>query len=1424
MKSPHSYFPRWALLLLLGAAVAILLLERHSSNRDASKLTPTVGSSAAENYSAPLSQGPSDSQADIGSAGTLSRNAGSASTGKTIDRAAASDAASVTPDSEKDVVTKERAEASPQIDESDEQVAANESDQQREAEEEENERKQDQPDEAMKWRMGSLVDETGKIPVGAEVRAWEHTRQMPIDPSAWPAGSLSLTDTVAGINPSGWQWLGPGNIGGRVRAIVIHPADPQTIWLGSVSGGIWKTSNGGTSWAPLADFMANLAVSSLAIDPTNPNVLYAGTGEGYFNGDSIRGAGIFKTTDGGATWNQLASTATAEWFYVDRLAISPVNSQIILAATRTGIWRSTDGGTSWTRRLTTSFMFDVNFHPTDGNLAIASGDNGAIRYSTDGGLTWNPATGISGSRIEVAYARSNPSIVYASVESGTGQVYKSTDGGQTYSLINGTSAHLQSQGWYDNALWVDPTNPNNVVIGGITLFRSTNGGGNFSQIGSVHADQHIIIEDPGFDGVSNKTVYFGNDGGIFRTTDITAGFVTTQELNNNLGITQFYGGAGNVSSGRIIGGTQDNGTLRYTGNTETWNFMAGGDGGWCAADQTNSNYFYGEFQWLQLHRSSNGGTSIQPIYEGITDAVPNGSTNFIAPFVLDPNSPTTLLAGGATLWRTTNARGFVPVGWTGIKSSIGSNISAIAIANGNSDLVWVGHNNGNIYVTTNGTAASPTWTQVDINTPGVPDRRNTRLTIDPTNSQRVYATFGGYSPNNVWRTDNAGASWTNVTGNLPAAPVRSLVVWQANPDFIYVGTEVGIFASANGGQSWSPSNDGPTNCSVDELFWMGNTLVAATHGRGMYSINISTGQPPNVNITNPSNGASFSSGANINIDASANDPDGSIAKVDFFAGSSLIGTATTIPYSITWIGAPGGPHVLTARATDNSGDTTVSGPINITVAGGAGNNDNFANAQPLSGQTSAVTGSNIGATEEPGEPNHHGNPGGASVWYTWQAPTAGTVAITTAGSTYDTLLAVYTGTSVNALSFVASNDDEPGLLTSRVDFAPVAGQIYRIAVDGYNSGSGADTGNFVLTLAHGSVTPSLQFSFGAYSVSESGGAVTINVFRSGPTTAAATADYKTTDTAGLNNCSVFNGVASARCDYTSAVGTLRFAASETIKTITIPIVNDSYAEGNESFTFTLSNAVGSGLGAPNTTTITINDDETSNGPNPVDGTPFFVRQQYLDFLNREPDPAGYAAWQSVINTCPAGDTTCDRIHVSSAFFRSPEFQDRGYFVYRFYPVSFGRKPEYVEFVPDLAKVSGFLSDAELEAAKAAFIAEFMSRPAFVAKFNGLNDTQYVDTLLATAGVTSANRDFWIAALGNGTRTRATVLRDIVESPEVNTRYFNQAFVVMQYFGYLRRDPDALYLDWIAVLDSSGDYRGMVNGFMNSLEYRFRFGP
>jgi hypothetical protein len=227
--------------------------------------------------------------------------------------------------------------------------------------------------------------------------------------------------------------------------------------------------------------------------------------------------------------------------------------------------------------------------------------------------------------------------------------------------------------------------------------------------------------------------------------------------------------------------------------------------------------------------------------------------------------------------------------------------------------------------------------------------------------------------------------------------------------------------------------------------------------------------------------------------------------------------------------------------------------------------------------------------------------------------------------------------------------------------------------------------------------------------------------------------------------------------------------------------------------------------------------------NPLDTTEYFVRQQYLDFLGREPEEAGLNGWVNTINNCASVDTRCDRVHVSEAFFRSLEFQERGYFLYRFYSTALGRKPDYAEFAPDLARVSGFLTSDQLEAAKAAFVNSFTVRPAFMARYDSLNNAEYVDALIRTAGVNLSDRQSMIDALNAGSRTRASVLRQIAESGEVYSRYYNQAFVVMEYFGYLQRDPDALYLNWIVTLDANpADSRRMVEGFVNAPEYRARF--
>jgi hypothetical protein len=356
--------------------------------------------------------------------------------------------------------------------------------------------------------------------------------------------------------------------------------------------------------------------------------------------------------------------------------------------------------------------------------------------------------------------------------------------------------------------------------------------------------------------------------------------------------------------------------------------------------------------------------------------------------------------------------------------------------------------------------------------------------------------------------------------------------------------------------------------------------------------------------------------------------------------------------------------------------------------------------------------------------------------------------------------------------------------------------------------------------------PALTLGNTFYIINESAGQLAVIVNRTGDPSPAVTVNYETDDNAGLTSCNTFNGVASARCDYAITLGILRFAAGETSKTIYVPLVDDSYAEGSETFTIRLSNPSGASLGSATSASVSIADNEATSGKNPIVDVPFFVRQHYIDFLGREPEPQGFAAWQEILNKCVVGDTSCDRIAVSSGFFRSPEFQDRGYFIYRFYATSLGRTPRYSEFIPDMAKVSGFLDTQQLEANKVAFINEFMARAEFSNRYGTATDpTTYVDGLLYTAGLQNhPSRNTWINGLTSGTISRAGVLRGVVESAEAYNKFYNEGFVVMQYFGYLRRDPDILYLEWIRILNqNSADYRNMINGFMNSPEYAARFG-
>ncbi|HKG61527.1 MAG TPA: M12 family metallo-peptidase [Pyrinomonadaceae bacterium] len=355
----------------------------------------------------------------------------------------------------------------------------------------------------------------------------------------------------------------------------------------------------------------------------------------------------------------------------------------------------------------------------------------------------------------------------------------------------------------------------------------------------------------------------------------------------------------------------------------------------------------------------------------------------------------------------------------------------------------------------------------------------------------------------------------------------------------------------------------------------------------------------------------------------------------------------------------------------------------------------------------------------------------------------------------------------------------------------------------------------------------LQFSAAAYSASEGSGKVDVTVTRSGSTAGAASVNFATSDIAGLQSCGLANGRASERCDYATSLGTVTFAAGETLKTFTIPFINDVLLEGNETFTISLNSATGASLSSPATATVTIVDNDfLAPASNPIDGVEFFIRQQYLDILNRPPDPTGLQNWINTLAPCPNGGfgepptSNCDRLHVAAGFFESDEFLNRGYWAFRVYMVSYNQRPTYAQFIPDMAQVGGPKSPAEEEASKVTFADAFVQRPEFLARYGSLTGQALANALLQTAGLPSST--FTITA----NMTRGQILRGIMETAAVANRFLTEGKVSIQYFGFLRRDPDTIgYQNNVNTLNANpSNLRHMIFIFIYSTEYRSRFGP
>lgn len=747
----------------------------------------------------------------------------------------------------------------------------------------------------------------------------------------WLAGSRVVS--LRGANGAtgvldAWTPLGPGNIGGRTRVVRFHPAIPTTLFAAGVSGGIWKSDDNGTTWRPTGDGLTNIAVNSLLIDPARPDTMYAGTGEGYFReeirgtGLPLRGSGIYVTTDGAASWQQLPTTNTPDFHWVNDLEFGVNDSRRIYAATRSGVWRSTDSGATWTRLLAVEVRggcLDLALRPDrfeDVLFASCGSYEQATVYrfaraadrSDAEVVLREPGMG----RTSLAIAPSRPDVMYALAasnvpgpqgiyEQGLLAVYRSDGGGAAGSwetrvnhhdptLLNtmlltntataaarvcspqGSNAMPAVMGWYNNVIAVDPRDPDRVWAAGVDWFRSDDGGrrwglaswANPNLPSYSHVDQHAITFHPQYDGDANQIALVGNDGGIFRTTNARAATsagpqapclgggpiqVRWTSLNRGYGVTQFYHGTPLPDGTQYLAGAQDNNTLLGSDATgpDGWRAVFGGDGGFSAVHPTLSGLWLMSYQWGNLGRTTNGGLTMTgpPLSRAGLDPIVASNIRdvsnyvFIPPFTHDPGTNNVWL-GGQFLYRGPS----FGLTWQKVGAAMpeGGRISAIAVSSRTAGTLAVGTDNGHITRVVD--SGGPTIA-TSFNNP----RRGwvTSIAFDPLDDSVLYATYGNFGGAHVFRSSNGGASWHSLDGagphGLPDIPVHSIVVDPDDQQRLYLGTDLGVMVSLDGGRTWMTEE---TGFGPAVTMWLAlirtpagqKQLFAFTHGRGAWRVTL----------------------------------------------------------------------------------------------------------------------------------------------------------------------------------------------------------------------------------------------------------------------------------------------------------------------------------------------------------------------------------------------------------------------------------------------------------------------------------------------------------------------------------------------------------------------------------------------------------
>ncbi|HEY4799407.1 MAG TPA: T9SS type A sorting domain-containing protein [Bacteroidia bacterium] len=658
-----------------------------------------------------------------------------------------------------------------------------------------------------------------------------------------------------------WQNIGPVNCGGRTLCVALSPSDTSTIWLGSASGGLWKSTTGGigaAAWTYVPTGFPTLGVSTIAFQPGNSQTMIIGTGETYAYGVSTNGLidrttrgtfgiGILKTTDGGNTWSQVLNWTYQQNRGVWDVKFNPLKPSIVYAATTDGIYKSFDAGNTWTQVSTVQMAMNLVIDPVDTNIVYCgvgnlSSPNKGVYQTTNSGASWNvlanglPSnTGRTG-RIILAINPMNHKTVLAHLCNmyNSQSFYISYNEGASW-VAKSPQDIASWQGWYAKGLLFKSNDTTKVLAGGVDMHYSTDEGNNFSQVSNVnwntdyeHADIHDIISNP----LAPNKIYTATDGGLFRSNDFG---VSYYECTGSYVTTQFYIGAVSAQDGNMaLVGAQDNYTWQYTGTT-TWVSQIGGDGCYAAIDPSNDNNQFGAYQFLNVYKSTDRGVNFNTqVITSPASASGGNSTAFLAPYLICPSNPQVMYAGGDSVIKSTDGGNT----WNMVSPKPLDNtniILSMAVSATNKDSLYVAtaptSTTMHVFISTNG---GTSYTDI---TGSLPNRYPRRIAVDPKDSKTVYIVFSGFGTGHIFKSTNAGGSWTDVSTSLPDVPFHCVTVDPFNHNIVFAGCDLGIFYSSNGGSTWNTFNAGmPEAVMIFDLVVSpsDNTLVACTHGHGVY--------------------------------------------------------------------------------------------------------------------------------------------------------------------------------------------------------------------------------------------------------------------------------------------------------------------------------------------------------------------------------------------------------------------------------------------------------------------------------------------------------------------------------------------------------------------------------------------------------------